>query len=61
MILSNCQISQVIGQLGGSIYYEGNPQCVDKALEKKWHVIETGAWKKDLTLTITCDNGRIWG
>ena len=61
MIISNCQISQVIGQLGGSIYYEGNPKCVNKALEKKWHVIQNGGWKNDLTMTITCDNGIFQG
>ena len=50
-----------MGQLGGYIYYEGNPKCVNDAVEKKWHVPLNQTWEHDLSMQITCDNGRIQG
>lgn len=54
-------ISTVPGQLGGYIYYEGNPFCVNDAQEGKWHVVENQTWTKDTTMSVACDNGRIRG
>ena len=57
----NLKISTVAGQLGGYIYYEGSPFCVNDASEGKWHVVENQTWVKDTTMSVACDNGRLHG